>query len=61
MTVTKTLELVRKGNALVLRRPPQAASEFEIEFTDRAYVPELDVTIRVASAPAAGQPFELPK
>ena len=62
-SVTRNLELVRRGAGLVLRRLPQPTPEFEIEIfpnTD-VYIPELERTVHLRQ-PAAGprQRFQLP-
>jgi len=67
-SVTRNLELVRKGDALVLRRPPAAAEPFEVELTasDSAYIDTIQVTVRLARHPegptpaAPRQQFQLP-
>lgn len=48
--VTKNLELVRRGDALVLRPHPEPAPEFEVELTPEhpAFVPELRKTLHLA-------------
>jgi tRNA(Ile)-lysidine synthase len=56
VSVTKTLELVRSGGQLVLRRIPSPAADigFEIALTpeEPAFLPELGVTVHVAPAAA---------
>jgi len=60
VSVTKTLELVRIGEQLVLRRTPSPAAgiAFELALTADApaFIPELGVTVHVApsSAPVSG-------
>ena len=66
MSVTKNLELVRIGEALVLRRPPVLAEEFEVELTEEhpAYIKSLGKTMHLAKlhgqpATGNGQPIQL--
>lgn len=65
VTVSKTHELVRRGEELVLRPRPDAGPappEFELELTPEApvYIPELNVTIGVAAGSTGrGQPFQI--
>ncbi|HYC90022.1 MAG TPA: tRNA lysidine(34) synthetase TilS [Thermoanaerobaculia bacterium] len=47
MSVTKTLELVRKGGGLVLRKRPEPATDFELPLSDHAYIPALGLTMHV--------------
>jgi len=47
VSVTKHLELVRRGAELVLRKRPQETPEFEVELSTEAYIPEIAATIRV--------------
>jgi len=62
-SVTRNLELLRRGDALVLRRLPQPTPEFEIDLAPNsaAFIPELDLTIHLRQ-PATGnrQRFQLP-
>jgi tRNA(Ile)-lysidine synthase len=65
ISVTKHLELVRNGDVLVLRRPPQPAEEFEVELSvDRpAHIPLLAKTMHLALGQRTtgnGQLFQLP-
>jgi tRNA(Ile)-lysidine synthase len=65
VSVTKALELLRRGNVLVLRRRPLPTPEFEIELTPSApvYIPAIRATIRVqpGQQPTANsQRFQLP-
>jgi tRNA(Ile)-lysidine synthase len=63
VTVTKTLELLRRGGEIVLRRLPRPTPAFEIplQAEEPAVIPELGLTIRVTSQPTGnGQPFRLP-
>jgi tRNA(Ile)-lysidine synthase len=63
MSVTKHLELIRKGDALILRRRLEPAEEFEVALTANrsAYIEALDVTVHVRQ-PATGnrQQIQLP-
>jgi tRNA(Ile)-lysidine synthase len=66
VSVTKQLELIRRGHDIVLRKNPQPVPEFEIELTGEAFIPEIATTIRVT--PGRGplrtersQLIELPK
>jgi tRNA(Ile)-lysidine synthase len=67
VSVTKQLELVRRGADLVLRNAPRATPEFEIELITAAYIPEIATQVcvaRVESAPLRtnrSQLIELPK
>ena len=49
VSVTKWLELVRRGNVLVLRRRLEPTPQFEVELTPAAsaYIPEIQLTISV--------------
>ena len=64
VSVTKSLELVRRGEELVLRRKPRKTEEFEIAFESAAYIPTIRSTMRVQPGtrhPAPGtQHFLLP-
>lgn len=66
LRVTKHLELIRKGHALVLRRPPEPFDAFEVDLTeDRpAHIRHLGVTVHVArrkgSSGAGRQLIQLP-
>lgn len=65
MSVTKTLELLRKENALVLRTKPEPTPEFEIAIEpERAvYIPEIAATISLTGKPGnreTAQPFHAP-
>jgi tRNA(Ile)-lysidine synthase len=68
ITVTKTLELLRRpagrGEEIVLRRVPQPLPEFEIplQAEEPALLPQLGLTIRVTShLTGKGQLFRLPE
>ena len=52
VSVTKALELVRRGDVLVLRRRPLPTPHFEIELTPASavYIPEIRVTIALRPA-----------
>ena len=54
VTVTKSLELVRVGGTLVLRRPRDPEPHFEIELreTSPAFIPSLGLTLHLAAVPA---------
>lgn len=55
-SVTKHLELVRKGDALLLRTPPAPAEDFEVELSENApaYIATLNTTIHLLRpAPSA--------
>lgn len=63
MSVTKYLELVRKGDALILRRPPAPAGDFELELSEHApaYIATLGTTMHLRrQSTGRGQAFELP-
>jgi tRNA(Ile)-lysidine synthase len=49
ISVTKHLELVRKSDAVVLRKRPKATPEFEVELTPEhaAFIPEIATTITI--------------
>jgi tRNA(Ile)-lysidine synthase len=55
VSVTKRLELVRRGGMLVLRRPPSAVAAFEIELTADApvFIAELGVTVHLSGVARA--------
>jgi tRNA(Ile)-lysidine synthase len=69
LSVTKSLELIRRDSALVLRKRPTATPEFEIHLSPNnpAFIPELAKTVHLAGRP--GQPttdhhrqhFQLPQ
>lgn len=67
VSVTKHLELVRRGDDVVLRHIPQSAPQFEVELTSEAYIPEIATRICVARAENGplrterSQLIELPK
>jgi tRNA(Ile)-lysidine synthase len=52
VSVTKKLELFRRGETLVLRRTPEEVGAFELELTLNApaFIPALGVTVHVARA-----------
>lgn len=49
-SITKTLELVRQGETLVLRKRPEETPQFEIELSEDApaYIPEIGKTVHLA-------------
>jgi tRNA(Ile)-lysidine synthase len=57
VSVTKTLELVRREGGLILRRRPEPVGAFEVELTPEApaYIAALGVTVHVA-ADMGGRP-----
>ena len=66
VSVTKHLELVRRGGELVLRKRPAETPEFEVELTTEAYIPEIATTIRVVAGKGplrtdSSQLIELPR
>lgn len=65
VSVTKSLELVRRGEELVLGKPPEPTEAFELELTPEApaWIPALDLTLRIASrsADAKRQLIQLPE
>ncbi|HXG59155.1 MAG TPA: tRNA lysidine(34) synthetase TilS [Thermoanaerobaculia bacterium] len=58
LSVTRELELVRKGTSLLLRRRPRAAGEFEIEVGPgrTAFLPSIGESIRIEAAARGGAP-----
>lgn len=70
VSVTKNLELVRKGNDLVLRRRPEETADFECEIAigGSVFIPEIQATLSLSTAgnrsPVTGnrqhQIFQLP-
>jgi tRNA(Ile)-lysidine synthase len=67
LSVTKTLELVRQADTLVLRKPPEKTPNFEIEITENTptYIPELRKIVRLTRHPkqpatSNQQHFQLP-
>ncbi|HEY6195790.1 MAG TPA: tRNA lysidine(34) synthetase TilS [Candidatus Eisenbacteria bacterium] len=64
VSITKTLELFRRGEEIVLRRVSQEVPEFEIplQAEEPGVIPELGLTIRVTSRlTGKGQLFRLPE
>ncbi|MEO8381708.1 MAG: tRNA lysidine(34) synthetase TilS [Acidobacteriota bacterium] len=66
MSVTGTLELVRKGEAWILRRPPPDILPFELPLTEAspAHIPATGMTVHVRRATATGgerQRIQLPE
>lgn len=55
VSVTKSLELARRGEELVLGKPPEPTVAFELELTPEApaWIPALDLTVRIARCNAA--------
>jgi tRNA(Ile)-lysidine synthase len=53
VSVTRRLELIRRGEALVLRRPPEAVGAFELELgvDGTVFVPELGVKVTLTREP----------
>ncbi|HKO57887.1 MAG TPA: tRNA lysidine(34) synthetase TilS [Thermoanaerobaculia bacterium] len=63
VSVTKTLELLRRGDEIVLRRLPRPTAPFEIplQAEEAAIIPEIGLTIRVTEhLTGKGQLFRLP-
>jgi tRNA(Ile)-lysidine synthase len=64
VSVTKSLELVRRDGLLVLRRPLEPVAEFEVELTPdiAAFIPELNTTVHIRRPPTSDsrQRFQLP-
>ena len=64
VSVTKDVELLRRGDAIVLRRKPAKCADFEIAFEREATIPEIRTTIHVGRGPQPAtrnpQPFLLP-
>jgi tRNA(Ile)-lysidine synthase len=65
VSVTKSLELIRRDGALVLRRVPEPTGEFEVALRagESIFIPEIDTTIAVSGQRTTdnGQRFQLPK
>jgi tRNA(Ile)-lysidine synthase len=67
VSVTKWLELIRRGDALILRRRLEPTQQFEVELTPAAsvYIPEIRARISVQSRPGTRDPrpamFQIPK
>ncbi|HKS22415.1 MAG TPA: tRNA lysidine(34) synthetase TilS [Thermoanaerobaculia bacterium] len=67
VSVTKRVELLRRGGDIVLRRTLEPTPDFEIELTDAAYIAEIATTITVGKPKNQelrtknSQLFELPK
>lgn len=66
VSVTKNLELVRTDDAWLLRKPPLPAEDFEIQFSESAYIAQIGKTMRTAQRngqPATGnrQLIQLPE
>jgi tRNA(Ile)-lysidine synthase len=63
-SVTKTLELLKDGEEIVLRRRERVTPQFEIKIDagNEIYIPEIETTIRLHRANGAeGQLIQLPK
>ena len=56
VSVTKSLELIRRNDTLVLRRLPQRIGEFEVAIQpgERIFIPQIETTISVHGQPATG-------
>ncbi|HEX7418376.1 MAG TPA: tRNA lysidine(34) synthetase TilS [Thermoanaerobaculia bacterium] len=52
VSVTKSLELIRRNGALILRRLPQPAEEFEVTVKagQSVYIPQIGTTVKVTTA-----------
>ena len=67
VSVTKWLELIRRGDVLILRRRLEPTQQFEVELTPAAsvYIPEIQARISVQSRPGTRDlrpaMFQLPK
>lgn len=64
-SVTKSLELIRRNDALILRRRAEAVAEFEFEIApgEPAIIPAINKTVHLAENVrnrAAAQPFQVP-
>ncbi|HEX8171466.1 MAG TPA: tRNA lysidine(34) synthetase TilS [Thermoanaerobaculia bacterium] len=60
--VTRNVELLRLGDALVLRRKLEEMPAFELELRRDAFIPELQRTIRIGEGERGrGQRFQLPQ
>jgi tRNA(Ile)-lysidine synthase len=64
LSITSSVELLRRGDEWVLRQKPEPAKTFELEMRagEAVYVPEIGKTIRITRHPAPGtrQRFQLP-
>ena len=63
-SITKTLELVRKADTLILRKRLNPTSEFELPLRpdEDLYIEAIDLTIHLRQPPTANrQPIELPQ
>jgi tRNA(Ile)-lysidine synthase len=64
VSVTKDVELLRRGDEVILRRKPEKCADFEIEFEREAWIPELQATIHVQRSTRHAAPgtqhFQLP-
>jgi tRNA(Ile)-lysidine synthase len=63
VNVTKSLELIRRGDTLVLRHVPRPSEDFEVTIRpgERTYVPQINATIMITehSAPSTEHCFTL--
>jgi tRNA(Ile)-lysidine synthase len=67
LSVTRSLELIRRGSDLILRRRPEAVPEFELQITpgEPVFIPEIRTTARIDKATTDNrqpttQRFQLP-
>lgn len=62
VSITKSLELLRRGDGVTLRKKPRPIDEYEFEIAagQEIFIPQAGVTFRVARD-GGGQPFQLPK
>ncbi len=65
VSITGSVELLRRGDEWILRRKPEPVEAFELEVKagQAVYVPEIRKTIRITRHPAPGtrQRFQLPR
>lgn len=59
-SVTKSVELIRRGGRIILRRVVEACPDFEVELTTRAHIAEIGVTLSL-SRERDGQLIALPR
>jgi tRNA(Ile)-lysidine synthase len=61
-SVTKTLELLREGETIVLRRRADATPQFEIEIDagNEVFIPEIETTVSVHAGREKNQVIQLP-
>jgi tRNA(Ile)-lysidine synthase len=57
VSVTRSVELIRDGDRILVRRKPEPAAEFEVELTPEApvYIPELDLTVHLHVIPSVSE------